>query len=524
MSTSSLGDDVMREDWFGESLAIVVIGASGDLAKKKTYPSLFNLFLDDLLPQNTVIYGYARSAISHEDFRKKIHPYLIKGADEVTMSLADVFLEKCFYENGTGYGDFEAYDVMKSSIDSHFTGPYNKLFYFAIPPNVFAASTSAVHKVYYDPADETSFLRIIVEKPFGRDLESCKTLGKTLAQYFSEKHLFRIDHYLGKEMVQNLLVMRFGNIWFEDLFNRDRVANIILTFKEPFGTDGRGGYFDKFGIIRDIIQNHLVQVLCLLVMEPPTKVEGEGAGDHIRDAKVAALKSILPPTLDDCVLGQYDGYLDDPTISNKESNTPTFAAVMLKINNPRWAGVPIILKAGKALNERKAEMRIQFKDAPAGTFLFDTDTPPPRNELVIRLQPKEAIYMKTNVKAPGFATHPIQTELEVNYDSRFKNFSSREANPDAYTRLILDVLRNKQAAFVRDDELIASWKIFTPLLHKIEEGDSKPIIYQPGGRGPKEADEFIKEKCDFKRNEDYVYHGPTKGIAKRNSHKDLSKL
>lgn len=259
-------------------------------------------------------------------------------------------------------------------------------------------------------------------------------------------------------------------------------------------------------------------------MEPPTKVEGEGAGDHIRDAKVAALKAILPPTLEDCVLGQYDGYLDDPTITNKESNTPTFAAVMLKINNPRWAGVPIILKAGKALNERKAEMRIQFKDAPAGKFMFDTDTPPPRNELVIRLQPKEAIYMKTNIKAPGFATHPIQSELEVNYDSRFQNFSSREANPDAYTRLILDVLRNKQAAFVRDDELIASWGIFTPLLHTIEQGDSKPSIYQPGGRGPEEADAFIKEKCNFQRNEDYVYHAPTRGIVKRNSFKDLSKL
>jgi len=262
-------------------------------------------------------------------------------------------------------------------------------------------------------------------------------------------------------------------------------------------------------------------------MEAPIQVEGPDAGDYIRDAKVAALKAILPPNADtDVVLGQYDGYLDDDTITNKESNCPTFAAILLKINNPRWAGVPIVLKAGKALNERKTEMRVQFKNSSAGAFLFNSDKAPPRNELVIRLQPKEAMYMKTNVKSPGYDSSPVQSELEINYDHRFENFSARGTNPDAYTRLILGVLRNKQEAFVRNDELIASWKIFTPLLHAIENNPAKyrPIVYEPGSRGPLEADIFIRENCNFERNEDYVYSLKTRTLVKRNSFSNLADL
>jgi glucose-6-phosphate 1-dehydrogenase len=189
-----------------------------------------------------------------------------------------------------------------------------------------------------------------------------------------------LDHYLGKEMVQNLTVLRFSNVWFERLWDSRSISNIILTFKEPFGTEGRGGYFDQYGIIRDILQNHLLQVLTLLTMETPVHLTGAHAGKAIRDAKVAVLQAIKPISLDDVVLGQYEGYADDPTIENKETNTPTFAVVRLKINTPRWHKVPIIMKAGKALNERKAEMRIQFHDAPAAEFLYD-GADCPRNEL-----------------------------------------------------------------------------------------------------------------------------------------------
>ena len=255
----------------------------------------------------------------------------------------------------------------------------NRLFYFAIPPNVFADAGKAIKEVCMQD-EKRGWTRLIVEKPFGRDLESFEKLHATMSQYFTEDHLYRIDHYLGKEMVQNLGVMRFSNVMFERVWNSDSISTIILTFKEPFGTDGRGGYFDKYGIIRDILQNHLLQVLTLLCMEPPVTLEGPGSGKAIRDAKVAVLNSMPPFELEDCVLGQYEGYSDDPTIENKDTNCPTFACIKLKINNPRWAGVPIFLKAGKALNERKGEMRIQFKDAPAASYLFEGQACP-RNEL-----------------------------------------------------------------------------------------------------------------------------------------------
>jgi glucose-6-phosphate 1-dehydrogenase len=255
------------------------------------------------------------------------------------------------------------------------------------------------------------------------------------------------------------------------------------------------------------LQNHLLQVLTLLTCESPTVARGPRAGNAIRDAKVHVLNSIPPIEIEDCVLGQYEGYADDPTITNKDTNTPTFAAIRLKINNPRWAGVPIILKAGKALNERKAEMRLQLKSAPAADYLFEGEDCPP-NEIVFRMQPHEAIYLKTNVKKPGFGNKPVQSEMELNYDTRFFASDAQDGkkacNPDAYTRLILDVLNGDQGAFVRDDELRRAWEIFTPILHSIENDNIRPFTYAQGSRGPVEADEFIT-KCGFSRNANYKY-------------------
>ena len=458
---------------------------------------------DNLLPADTVIYGYARSAMTDDDLRSRLRPYLAKTKH--SKSVVEDFLQICRYQSGKTYGDVDAFSQLATSIAAdeagHSHDQSNRMFYFAIPPNVFAETGIAIKKTSMQDAAK-GWTRLIVEKPFGRDLESFEELNSTLAENFTEDHIYRIDHYLGKEMVQNLTVLRFSNTWFERVWNSNDIQCIILTFKEPFGTEGRGGYFDKYGIIRDILQNHLLQVLTLLTMETPTILEGPGAGKAIRDAKVAVLNSVPPIQLDDCILGQYEGYADDPTIENKDTNCPTFCVVKLKINTPRWHGVPIILKAGKALDEKKAEMRIQFKDAPAAEYLF-AGQDCPRNELVMRLQPNEAVYMKTNVKSPGFAAKPVQSELEVNYDTRFFS-NTQESNPDAYTRLIFDVLRGRHAAFVRDDELRRAWQIFTPVLHQIENDNVQPIKYAQGGRGPKEADEFIK--LFYKRNEDYVFY------------------
>jgi glucose-6-phosphate 1-dehydrogenase len=286
-------------------------------------------------------------------------------------------------------------------------------------------------------------------------------------------------------MVKNIITLRFANVFFSAIWNRERIDNVQITFKEPFGTEGRGGYFDEFGIIRDIIQNHLIQVLCYVAMDKPKSLSSE----DIRDEKVKVLKCIAPLKKDNLVVGQYIGsedgtkpaYKDDDTVNN-DSNVPTYAAVALKIDNDRWRDVPFLIKCGKALDEHKVEIRIQFREVPGALFGEQS-----RNELVIRLQPNEAVYVKFINKLPGLEMQPIVTELDLTYKDRFPD----KRIPDAYEALILDVLNDNHSNFVRDDELDAAWEIFTPILHQI---DAKEIISEPyhyGSRGPASADELI---------------------------------
>ena len=381
-------------------------------------------------------------------------------------------------------------------------GKVDRLFYFAIPPTVFAASAATVHA---SGRTALGWNRVVVEKPFGRDSESSALLGAELSKYFSEEEVYRIDHYLGKEMVQNLMVLRFANAIFEPLWNREHISTVQITFKEPFGTEGRGGYFDEFGIIRDVMQNHLLQVLSLVAMETPVSLRSE----DVRNEKVKVLKCVAPLTLDDVVLGQYcanaagtqEGYLEDKTVP-AGSVTPTYAVARFQINNPRWRGVSFILKCGKALNERKAEIRIQFKAPTNALFSCEGDSsalgvgqqpnssaPVHQNELVLRIQPDEAVYLKTMSRLPGLEFAPIETELALSYNSRF----GARPSPEAYSRLLYDVIRGEQSQFVRNDELVAAWAIFTPLLHLIDKGEAgRPFSYPYGSRGPPQADDLIK--------------------------------
>lgn len=344
---------------------------------------------------------------------------------------------------------------------------------------------------------------MIIEKPFGKDSASSKILSDHLASLFTEDQLYRIDHYLGKEMVQNLMTIRFGNQLFNPTWNRHHIASVLITFKEPFGTEGRGGYFDEFGIIRDVMQNHLLQILSLVAMEKPASIQA----DDIRDEKVKVLKCIQQLELDDVVLGQYEGdpegegeaklgYLDDPTVP-AGSVTPTFAMAVLRINNERWDGVNFILRCGKALNERKAEVRIQYHDVPGNIFTGKTK----RNELVIRVQPGEALYIKMMTKSPGITFDMEETELDLTYQQRYHGI----VLPDAYERLILDVFCGSQMHFVRADELFEAWRIFTPLLHQIENNKIAPVKYKYGSRGPKEADQKRSE-ANFKFSGSYKWH------------------
>jgi len=465
-------------------LSIVVLGASGDLAKKKTFPSLFSLYREGLLPAHTRIFGFARHAMDNNKFREHICQFIKVDDDEAKAKLEE-FKELNIYVNTTSYSAIPSFKQLNEELlkaEEKVQGGANRLFYLALPPTAFVDAATGIQKACQS---KTGWTRIIVEKPFGNDLASSDKLSKDLSELFKEEQIFRIDHYLGKEMVQNLMVLRFANIVWEPLWNNHYISNIKITFKEDFGCEGRAGYFDTFGIIRDIMQNHLMQILSLVAMESPVSL----ASEDVRDEKVKVLRSIPPLTLKDVVLGQYvsdgkrPGYHDDKEVP-KNSPTPTFAQAVLFINNPRWAGVPFILKCAKAVDERKAEIRIQFKNTP--TALFPNAV---RDELVIRVQPSEAVYMKIMNKIPGLRSNLAISDLDLTYHDKF----SGKYNPDAYERLILEAIKGNHNLFVRDDELSAAWRIFTPLLHRIDstEDPVKPYEYVYGSRGPIQAEEQV---------------------------------
>ena len=464
---------------------VIVFGASGDLAKKKIYPSLWELYKDKLLPDGTQFVGYARSELTVAALRARVEPYF--KVKEEHKGDFDRFFKHCFYVKGS-YDKKKDFENLGKELDKlSKSDTANRVFYLALPPSVFKDATSNIKSCCMS---KKGWNRVVVEKPFGKDFDSSADLSNHVAKVFAEEQIYRIDHYLGKEMVQNLMVLRFGNMIFSPIWNRNHIENVTIQFKEDIGTGGRGGYYDEFGVIRDILQNHMIQTLCLIAMEKPCSKKAE----DLRNEKVKVLRSMPPITLDNVVLGQYVGnpdgegdskvgYQDDPTVP-KGSVTPTFTACVAYIKNERWDGVPFILKCGKALNEKKAEIRVQFKDVPGDIFGGKCS----RNELVIRLQPKEAIYIKMMVKEAGMSFEPVISEMDLSYHSRYKDAKL----PDAYERLILDVFSGSQSHFVRSDELAEAWRIVTPLLHKIETEKIKPIPYKFGTRGPEEADKLVQ--------------------------------
>ncbi|KAK7815059.1 glucose-6-phosphate 1-dehydrogenase [Quercus suber] len=422
------------------TLSITVVGASGDLAKKKIFPALFALYYEDFLPKNFVVFGQYNSEEHFVELNKKMKE---KEAGKLS----------------------------------------NRLFYLSVPPNIFV---DVVRCASLRASSENGWMRVIVEKPFGRDSESSGELTRCLKQYLTEDQIFRIDHYLGKELVENLSVLRFSNLVFEPLWSRNYIRNVQLIFSEDFGIEGRGGYFDNYGIIRDIMQNHLLQILALFAMETPVSLDAE----DIRNEKVKVLRSMRPLQLEDVVVGQYKGhskggksypaYTDDPTVP-KDSLTATFAAAALFINNARWDGVPFLMKAGKALHTKRAEIRVQFRHVPGNLYKrkFGTDLDKATNELVLRVQPDEAIYLKINNKVPGLGMRLDRSDLNLLYRARYP----REI-PDAYERLLLDAIEGERRLFIRSDELDAAWTLFTPLLNELEEKKIVPELYPYGSRGP----------------------------------------
>ncbi|CAM6010700.1 unnamed protein product [Sphagnum balticum] len=481
-SASPAGDGAISTE---STVTITVVGASGDLAKKKIFPALFALYYEGCLPKHFTVFGYARSKMTDEELRNMISATLTCRIDqrENCGDKMDKFLQRCFYHSGQ-YNSEDCFGQLSKKLEEHEAGRLaNRLFYLSIPPDIFVdVARCASHSA----TSLRGWTRVIVEKPFGRDSQSSAELTRGLKKHLKEEQIYRIDHYLGKELVENLSVLRFSNLVFEPLWSRQYIRNVQLIFSEDFGTEGRGGYFDSYGIIRDIMQNHLLQILALFAMEPPVSLDAE----DIRNEKVKVLRSMRVLSSEDVVVGQYKshtrggvkypGYTEDKTVPNN-SLTPTFAAAALFIDNARWDGVPFLMKAGKALHTKRAEIRVQFRHVPGNLYKrnFGSDLDLATNELVIRVQPDEAIYLKINNKVPGLGMRLDRSNLHLHYAARY----DREI-PDAYERLILDAIEGERRLFIRSDELDAAWALFTPLLNELESNKVAPEFYPYGSRGP----------------------------------------
>ncbi len=490
MTVTGAGEVFQKMKSASGPLCIAVIGASGDLARKKIFPALFSLYCQNLLPAEFHIFGFARSPMSDAGFRDLMMRHLacryVPG--EACQDRMRTFLERCFYVSG-------AYESRDSFLDLYArqqeilpSGGVNRIFYMAIPPSVFldvARALGGAGLVHCGMSRPWS--RVVVEKPFGRDRESSDALVREMGSVFREAQTFRIDHYLGKEVIQNLMVLRFANLVFEPVWSRSFIDNVQISWKEDLDVEGRGGYFDGYGIIRDVMQNHLLQILALVAMEPCERLD---AG-HICNEKIRVLRSIRPLSLADVAVGQYTagpwkgrqvkGYLEDDLVP-RDSTTPTFAAALLKVENERWRGVPFLIRAGKGLESRKTEIRIQFKPAGGTMFADFADAVQP-NALVIRVQPDEAIGLHVVTKVPGMGMKLKETELDLRYQKAFD-----EIIPDAYESLLMDVMRGDKSLFIRKDELGAAWDIFTPVLHELERRRVRPESYIFGSTGTKGAE------------------------------------
>jgi glucose-6-phosphate 1-dehydrogenase len=468
------------------SVSFVIVGASGDLARRKIVPALFALFCAGRLPQDFLLFGFGRSAFTDEAYRECLREHLTcrMTTVEACSRQVDAFLARCHYHAGA-YDAVDAYlDLFQRLQALELRALTNRVFYMAIPPDVFldvARALGASGLIVCGASPVWS--RVVVEKPFGWDRASSDRLVAQMSHVFTESATYRIDHYLGKELVQNLMVLRFANRVFEPVWSRAHIQAVRIIWQEDASLAGRAGYFDRAGIVRDVVQNHLLQILALIAMEPPARLDGHA----VRDAKVAVLRRVAAPRLQDVVMGQYTAdvlagvampaYRDEPGVP-AQSRTPTYASLRLSIDTPRWRGVPFWIEAGKGMSERKSEVRLQFHPARHNLFHTDERAFPP-NELVLRIQPDEAIRLRVMGKTPGLKLEIAPTELNLLYRERYGG-----ELPDAYELLLLDVLAGERGLFIRDDELAAAWDIVTPLLQAWDAAADDPVPYAFGSAGP----------------------------------------
>ena len=461
---------------------MVVFGASGDLTSRKVVPAVYTLMAEGLLPENSYVLGVARSDLTNNAFREKMFQAAKKNSRIPPKSERD-------WENVSGRffylrGEYDSSDTFSrlkeklSELSGNHEGQGNYLFYLALPPPIYPKIIDRLGDSELTRENFRSDKRraIVIEKPFGSDQESAHALNEKAHSRFSENQIFRIDHYLGKETVQNILTLRFANTIFEPLWNRNYIENVQVTVAESLGVEHRGSYYDKAGVGRDMLQNHLLQLVALTAMEPP------GAFDEksFRDEKVKVLNALLRPKQEDCVWGQYQGYREEEGVS-KKSHTPTFVALKLYVRNWRWQGVPIYVRTGKMLKRKTSEIEIQFKRVPLLLFPEDTDRKP--NKLTICIEPDEGLHLQFEARKPGLELETAQVDMKFHYSSFGKN-----ALPLAYERLLLDAFRGDPLLFSRNDEIEAAWSFVDPLIEKQETPQSDLFEYEQGSWGPKAAD------------------------------------
>jgi len=467
----------------------VIFGASGDLTRSKLLPAIFNLSEEGLLPEEFAIVGVARPQIDQAAYRKNMREQVRQAEGEPLEPEKWSRIEDRLYYLSGEFDDPALFQRVKQTLEQvrerHGIAP-NYLFYFAVPPDLFGLVGDRLADAGLLKEDE-GWRRVIVEKPFGYDVESARTLNAELTRGLRETQIYRIDHYLGKETVQNILAFRFANGIFEPIWNRRYVDSVQMSVAEESGIGKRGAYYDKAGALRDIVQNHMFQVLTLIAMEPPISFGGE----DVRDEKVRVLHAVPPLTRDDVtqhvVRGQYEGYTAEPNVDPK-SRTETFVAMRLFLDNWRWAGVPFYLRTGKRLPERLTEVVVQFKRAPLMLF---RDTPVRSlspNTLMLRIQPDEGISLGFNGKVPG----PFERLETVTMDFSYAKYFKTEPTT-GYETLLFDAMTGDQTNFHRMDMVEAGWQVVQPILDEWKRDTRSRIpTYPPGSSGPPEADVLIE--------------------------------
>lgn len=482
-----------------EDQILVIFGASGDLTERKLIPAIFDLFCGGFLPKNFAVTGVSRSEYSDAAYREKVvynNKHILRkghGQDKV-----DAFADMLYYQalDTKQVDEYTKLSTKLKGIDQEKGTPGNYIFYLATPPSLYSTISSGLAKAKLSKSEE-HWRRLIIEKPFGYDLASAKKLNDEILCDFDEEQVYRIDHYLGKETVQNMFVTRFANTIFEPLWNRNHIHRVEITAAESVGVEKRGGYYDHAGALRDMVQNHLFQLVALVAMEPPVKADAES----IRNEKLKVFQSLRPYTDEDIknnvIRGQYidskvrgedvTGYRNEEGV-NPESKTETYVGMKFFIDNWRWAGVPFYIRTGKRLPTRVTEVVIHFKPNHHHLFAHKDELANPQNTLVLRIQPNEGILLKFDMKIPGAG---FNTET-VNMDFRYDELTNVYV-PGAYERLILDCMQGDATLYARGDSTEAAWEFIDPILKAWEEDDDIPVYGYPAGTwGPEHADELIE--------------------------------